>query len=90
MRNGQLSVSANQKDGGELRRQIVHFAHVKQAKIEFVELTAFGKRDQSNAHTVSRFFAAGITVEVSVDTKVRVSDFTLAEKQNPCQNRSVG
>jgi hypothetical protein len=41
----ELSVSANQQDGGELRRKIVHLAHVEPAKIKFVELTALGKRD---------------------------------------------
>ena len=41
----ELSVSANQQDGGELRREIVHLADVEPAKIEFIEFTALGKRD---------------------------------------------
>jgi len=41
----ELGVSANQKDGGELRREIVHLADAEPAKIELIEFTALGKRD---------------------------------------------
>ena len=41
----EFSVSANQQDGGELGREIVHIAHLEPAKIEFIEFTALGKRD---------------------------------------------
>ena len=65
----ELSVSANQRDGGELRRKSRTSPTWNRRRSNSSSLPALGKRDQSKAHTVSRILTSSMTVVFQAKTR---------------------
>jgi hypothetical protein len=54
-----------------MRRQVVDFSHPVPTKVEFVQFSGLGERDQANTHGLTRFLTTRITVEFASNTRLR-------------------